>query len=139
MAEECKICFKEETLKRMTEETLENKLQIKDILSAVSVIKDSHTETKYVLKDINQKQVDLVLSDKENKAFMAEKFKNIEDKRIAEKLKRELKEEEAIKAKLDADTALRKEKRATRISIWVAVIILAINTLVGIVVKYLQL
>jgi len=55
---------------------------------------------------------------------------------LAEKLKREAKEEEAIKAKAVVDAESLKEKRSTRRSIWGAVIVLAINTIVGVLVKH---
>jgi len=40
MAEDCKICFKEETFKRIAEESLEHKVNIKEITKIVSDIKD---------------------------------------------------------------------------------------------------
>lgn len=157
MAEDCKICFKEETIKRIADETLENKLNIKEITKIVSDIKEVHLETKFALRDIKKNQEDTTIADKErkvlidtkdreNKAFMAEKFKDLEDKRLADILKRETKEAAAIKAKEEATAAaikakeeataeIIKEKRATRRSIWVAIIVLAMNTIVGILVK----
>jgi len=134
--EECKACLKIELLERMQGDILKGENITKEITKIVSDIKDSHAETKYTLRDIKSNQDAMVVADKENKITMAAGFKAIEDKRLADELKIAKEKEDAREEQKETDKALLKEKRATKRGIYIAIIILAVNTVVGLLVKY---
>ena len=134
--EECKTCIKAEAILRMQGDILKGENNTKEITKIVSDIKDSHTETKYTLRDIKSNQDAMVVADKENKITMAAGFKAIEDKRLADELKIAKEKEDAREEQKETDKALLKEKRATKRGIYIAIVILAVNTVVGLLVKY---
>lgn len=136
MAEECKICIKEETIKRIQDDIVDTKRDVKEITTIVSNMKDNYMDTKYSLRDIKSNQDAMVIADKENKATMKAGFDTIENKRLADELKIAKEKEDAKKAQDIKDADSVKEKKATRQALYVAIAILAINTAVGLAVKF---
>lgn len=128
MVEECK-CTMVKEIERMQKDILKGEDNTKEIIKIVSDLKEGNTESKYVM-------MGLVASEKENKATNAANFKYIEDKRLADNLRIEKQKEDEAKAQDLKDAELLKEKRATKRAMWLGVFILAINTIVGLLVKY---
>lgn len=157
MADECK-CVMIEVINRMKEDIQDGKNSDKEIAKVISEIKETHTETKFLMERIKITQDSMALADKESKAalmitnketkdlFVAG-FKEIADKRLADKnkiieekkaiaLKRESDEEKAKEIKRIADIASLAEKKKNRWAIYMVVIVLVINTLYGLLKVY---
>ena len=147
MADECKICIKEETLKVMQNSIDKGETGMKEILKVVSDIKDGYSDTKYSLLTIKDTQAAQAQNDKDNKNLFMEQFKAIKDEKIAAELKLEHaaeKEAEAkviaaaktANAKLIADEAALDEKKSTRKAVYVAVAVVIANTLIGLLIRF---
>ena len=136
MAEECKVCIKEEALKYMVERIENGETSTKDILKVVSEIKEGHSATKYSLLTIENTQALQAERDRENKDLFMTQFRAISDENTARKLRIAAEKKEAAKVAVIAEAELKKERRATRNAMYIAIVVVLANTLIGIAVKF---
>jgi len=164
MAEKCD-CIMMNEIKRIQEDILKNERDSKETEKVVYEIKESHSQTKFLMEQIqknqeaqaiatekretatalaNEKNRELVAqTNKENKETMAAGFKNIADKKLEEEKsvaeERKAAEKEKLRLKELQDTkdeSLRKERRAQTWGVWLIGIGIAASTLFGLLKVY---
>ena len=164
MVEECNCIMKSE-IKRMQEDIKKGEEKIIATEKIVYEIKDSHSQTKFLMEQIksnqdvmtlaNEKnqieaarankenQVETARINKENTIAMAAGFKEIADKKAAEeKTAIETKkvdniEQIRLKELLDGkEEDLRKEKRNQNWGIWIIAIGIGLNLVIGFLTRY---
>ena len=165
MVEECNCIMKSE-IKRMQEDIKKGEEKIIATEKIVYEIKDSHSQTKFIMEQIkinqdamtlaNEKnqieasrankenQVEAARINKENAIAMASGFKEIADKKAAEEKaaietkKADNIEQIRLKELLDGkEEDLQKEKRKQNWGIWIIIIGLGLNFVVGFFIKYI--
>jgi len=136
-------CIMDSVIERMQDDILKGEATTKEILKIVSDIKEGNTDSKYSLIAIKSTQDLQAIAVKETKELLIIGLKDIETRRIATELavkedkKAVVLEQKALdKEKKDELKDNIKEKRKFRWAIYMAVILLFINTVYGFFVKY---
>jgi len=165
MTENCTTCSMKGRIERIEKDVEKGEAHQNETDKVVYEIKESHSQTRFLMEQIQKNQeaqsiasekreAALLISNEKNQEEVARTnkdindklaagFKAIEDQRIAdEKIitdKKAEAEKEAVtekKAEIKEKEADRKAKKATRIGIYVAIFLMAVNFGMGILVKY---